>query len=72
VICADVQDLPERVADMAGHDGVSKAIEFVCGHVGAAVARALTHTVRWSSTVRCPRTAKPIRQNYQPDSRGVP
>lgn len=35
------EDLRERVADIAGHDGVSKAIDCVSGRVGADVSRAL-------------------------------
>ena len=41
VICTEDEDLPERVADIAGHDGVSKAIDCVSGQVGADVSRAL-------------------------------
>jgi Zinc-binding dehydrogenase len=41
VICTEDEDLRERVADIAGHDGVSKAIDCVSGQVGADVARAL-------------------------------
>jgi hypothetical protein len=73
VICTEVQDLRERVADMAGHDGVSKAIEFDCGHVWCGRgACADPHTVRWSSAVRCPRTAKPIRQITIPILEALP
>ena len=31
VICTEDEDLRERVADIAGHDGVSKAIDCVSG-----------------------------------------
>ena len=41
VICTEDEDLRERVADIAGHDGVSKAIDCVGGQVGADVSRAL-------------------------------
>src|SRR5271168_5120767 len=41
VICTEDEDLRERVADIAGHDGVSKAIDCVSGLVGADVSRAL-------------------------------
>jgi NADPH:quinone reductase-like Zn-dependent oxidoreductase len=41
VICTDDEDLRERVADITGHDGVSKAIDCVSGQVGADVSRAL-------------------------------
>jgi NADPH:quinone reductase-like Zn-dependent oxidoreductase len=41
VICTEDEDLCERVADIAGHDGVSKAIDCVSGQVGAEVSRAL-------------------------------
>jgi NADPH:quinone reductase-like Zn-dependent oxidoreductase len=41
VICTEDEDLRERVADIAGHDGVSKAIDCVSGQVGADVSRAL-------------------------------
>jgi NADPH2:quinone reductase len=41
VICTQDEDLRERVADIAGHDGVSKAIDCVSGQVGAEVSRAL-------------------------------
>lgn len=41
VICTDDEDLRERVADIAGDDGVSKAIDCVSGQVGADVSRAL-------------------------------
>ncbi|QRY46098.1 zinc-dependent alcohol dehydrogenase family protein [Mycolicibacterium boenickei] len=40
-ICTDDEDLRERVADIAGVDGVSKAIDCVSGQVGADVSRAL-------------------------------
>ncbi|MBY8861963.1 zinc-dependent alcohol dehydrogenase family protein [Nocardia sp. CA2R105] len=41
VICTADEDLRERVADIAGHNGVSKAIDCVGGQVGADVSRAL-------------------------------
>ncbi len=41
VICTEDEDLRERVADIAGADGVSKAIDCVAGQVGADVSRAL-------------------------------
>jgi NADPH2:quinone reductase len=41
VICTDDEDLRERVAEIAGDDGVSKAIDCVGGQVGADVSRAL-------------------------------
>jgi NADPH:quinone reductase-like Zn-dependent oxidoreductase len=41
VICTEDEDLRERVADIAGDDGVSKAIDCVSGQVGADVSRAL-------------------------------
>ena len=41
VICTQDEDLRERVADIAGHEGVSKAIDCVSGQVGADVSRAL-------------------------------
>jgi NADPH:quinone reductase-like Zn-dependent oxidoreductase len=41
VICTEDEDLRERVADIAGADGVSKAIDCVSGQVGADVSRAL-------------------------------
>ena len=41
VICTEDEDLLERVAEIAGHDGVSKAIDCVSGQVGADVSRAL-------------------------------
>lgn len=41
VICTEDEDLRERVADIAGHDGVSKAIDCVSGQIGADVSRAL-------------------------------
>ncbi|MFF3575107.1 zinc-dependent alcohol dehydrogenase family protein [Nocardia jiangxiensis] len=40
-ICTADEDLRERVADIAGHDGVAKAIDCVGGQVGADVSRAL-------------------------------
>ncbi|MGV0591965.1 zinc-dependent alcohol dehydrogenase family protein [Mycolicibacterium porcinum] len=41
VICTEDEDLRERVADIAGEGGVSKAIDCVSGQVGADVSRAL-------------------------------
>ena len=41
VICTEDEDLVERVADIAGADGVRKAIDCVAGEVGADVARSL-------------------------------
>jgi NADPH:quinone reductase-like Zn-dependent oxidoreductase len=41
VICTEDEDLRERVAHIAGDDGVSKAIDCVSGQVGADVSRAL-------------------------------
>jgi NADPH2:quinone reductase len=41
VICTDDEDLGERVAEIAGDDGVFKAIDCVSGQVGADVSRAL-------------------------------
>jgi NADPH2:quinone reductase len=41
VICTQDEDLRERVAEIAGDDGVSKAIDSVSGQVGADVSRAL-------------------------------
>ncbi|ORW84663.1 NADPH:quinone reductase [Mycobacterium sp. IEC1808] len=41
VICTEDEDLRERVADIVGPDGVSKAIDCVSGQVGADVSRAL-------------------------------
>ncbi|MGW0175912.1 zinc-dependent alcohol dehydrogenase family protein [Rhodococcus sp. NPDC003322] len=41
VICTEDEDLRERVADITGRDGVSKAIDCVSGQVGADVSRAL-------------------------------
>ncbi|HEY3996777.1 MAG TPA: zinc-dependent alcohol dehydrogenase family protein [Mycobacterium sp.] len=41
VICTEDEDLRERVADIAGAGGVSKAIDCVSGQVGADVSRAL-------------------------------
>ena len=42
VICTEDEDLRERVAEIAGDDGVSKAIDCVSGQVGADVSRALS------------------------------
>ena len=41
VICTEDEDLRERVAQIAGTDGVFKAIDCVSGQVGADVSRAL-------------------------------
>jgi NADPH:quinone reductase-like Zn-dependent oxidoreductase len=41
VICTEDEDLRGRVADIAGDEGVSKAIDCVGGQVGADVSRAL-------------------------------
>jgi NADPH:quinone reductase-like Zn-dependent oxidoreductase len=41
VICTEDEDLRERVADIAGEGGVSKAIDCVSGQVGADASRAL-------------------------------
>jgi NADPH:quinone reductase-like Zn-dependent oxidoreductase len=41
VICTEDEDLPRRVADIAGPAGVHKAIDCVAGHVGAQVSQAL-------------------------------
>src|ERR1700755_345041 len=41
VICTEDEDLRERVAEIAGHDGVAKATDCVSGQVGADVSRAL-------------------------------
>jgi NADPH2:quinone reductase len=41
VICTEDEDLRERVAEIAGPAGVSKAIDCVSGQVGADVSRAL-------------------------------
>ena len=41
VICTEDEDLRERVAAIAGPDGVAKAIDCVSGRVGADVSRAL-------------------------------
>src|ERR1700730_9788248 len=41
VICTEDEDLRERVADIAGQEGVFKAIDCVRGQVGAGVSRAL-------------------------------
>jgi NADPH:quinone reductase-like Zn-dependent oxidoreductase len=41
VICTEDEDLRKRVAEIAGRDGVSKAIDCVSGQVGADVSHAL-------------------------------
>ncbi|MDH6196524.1 NADPH:quinone reductase-like Zn-dependent oxidoreductase [Mycobacterium frederiksbergense] len=41
VICTEDENLRERVAEIAGDDGVAKAIDCVSGQVGADVSRAL-------------------------------
>jgi NADPH2:quinone reductase len=41
VICTEDEDLRERVVEIAGPDGVSKAIDSVSGQVGADVSRSL-------------------------------
>jgi NADPH:quinone reductase-like Zn-dependent oxidoreductase len=41
VICTEDEDLRERVADIAGEDGVRKAIDCVAGQLGADVSRSL-------------------------------
>ena len=41
VICTEDEDVPERIADIAGHHGVSKAIDSVSGQLGADISRAL-------------------------------
>lgn len=41
VICTEDEDLLEQVAEIAGHDGVSKAIDCVSGQLGADVSRSL-------------------------------
>ncbi len=41
VICTEDENLHERVTEIAGRDGVSKAIDCVSGQVGADVSRAL-------------------------------
>ena len=41
VICTEDENLREKVAEIAGPDGVSKAIDSVSGQVGADVSRAL-------------------------------
>ena len=41
VICTEDENLRERVAEITGDDGVSKAIDCVSGQVGADVSRAL-------------------------------
>lgn len=43
VICTEDEDLRERVAHLAGRDGVSKAIDCVSGQVGADVSLSLIH-----------------------------
>ena len=41
VICTDDEDIPERVREVTGAEGLSKAIDAVGGETGAAVMRAL-------------------------------
>ncbi|HEX8336818.1 MAG TPA: zinc-dependent alcohol dehydrogenase family protein [Pyrinomonadaceae bacterium] len=41
VICSDEEDLPERVGEITGREGLRKAIDAVGGETGAAVVRAL-------------------------------
>ncbi|MFJ5218369.1 zinc-dependent alcohol dehydrogenase family protein [Streptomyces sp. NPDC088354] len=41
VICTEDEDLVRRVAEIAGRDGVRKAVDCVAGHVGAQVSQAL-------------------------------
>jgi NADPH:quinone reductase-like Zn-dependent oxidoreductase len=41
VICTDEEDIPERVREIAGKEGLHKAIDAVGGETGAAVVRAL-------------------------------
>ncbi|MBV6757858.1 zinc-dependent alcohol dehydrogenase family protein [Rhodococcus opacus] len=41
VICTEDEDVRERIADIAGRDGVSKAIDCVSGQLGADISRAL-------------------------------
>jgi NADPH2:quinone reductase len=70
VICTEDEDLRERVAEIAGQDGVSKAIDCVSGQVGADVSRALALHGELVVYGACPRTAKPIRTNSpSPSSR---
>lgn len=57
------------MADIAGHDGVSKAIDCVSSWVGADVCVRWHHTVSWS--YRCAVHAPPnrSRQTHHPDLR---
>jgi NADPH:quinone reductase-like Zn-dependent oxidoreductase len=41
VICTDEEDIPERVREITGREGLQKAIDAVGGETGAAVVRAL-------------------------------
>ncbi|MFF3563755.1 zinc-dependent alcohol dehydrogenase family protein [Streptomyces sp. NPDC002574] len=41
VICTEDEDLLRRVAEIAGRDGVRKAVDCVAGHVGAQVSQSL-------------------------------
>ena len=41
VICSDEEDIPERVREITGKEGLRKAIDAVGGETGAAVVRAL-------------------------------
>ncbi len=69
VICTEDEDLRERVADIAGHDGV-KAIDCVSGQVGADVSRALAphgELVVYGALS----TAKPVRQAHYPRLRAL-
>jgi NADPH:quinone reductase-like Zn-dependent oxidoreductase len=63
VICTEDEDLHERVADIAGHDGASKAIDCVSGEWGADESRALAPHGELVVYGARPRTAKPIPTN---------
>lgn len=52
VICTEDENLRERVAEIAGRDGVSKAIDCVSGQVGADVSCALAPHGELISTLR--------------------
>lgn len=43
VICTDEEDIPERVREITGKEGLKKAIDAVGGETGADVVRALGH-----------------------------